>query len=319
LKRACLLLIALLLSGVSFAQVIRLNGSWKFHIDDNNSWASPAFDDSKWESIYVPSTWEDEGFHGYDGFAWYRKKFDGKRLDKKDSYYLNLGFIDDCDEVYLNGKLIGFSGHMPPKFKTAYNSERRYTVPTDVINFNGENTIAIRVYDGMHRGGITDGELGIYVWEEHKHLLVDLRGLWSFSFSEDERPLKNPEWENIMVPQAWEQQGYRGYDGFAWYRKTFTLPTDSNEPLILMLGKIDDFDRAYVNGVLIGSTNDHSPFGMSKAYLRERAYVIPATALKKKGVNVVEVLVEDMGDWGGIYEGLIGIATKSNYEKYFKN
>ena len=102
---------------------------------------------ANWEKIYAPSPWEDEGFNGYDGFAWYRKKFDGKELSKDESYYLNLGFIDDCDEVYLNGVLIGFSGSMPPKFKTAFNNERKYPLSNESINFYGMNTLAIRVFD----------------------------------------------------------------------------------------------------------------------------------------------------------------------------
>jgi Beta-galactosidase jelly roll domain len=313
------LVIFFLFATPSFSQVIKLGGSWKFHIDDNSAWASPTFDDSGWESIMVPSTWEDEGFHGYDGFAWYRRKFDGRKLDKNESYYLNLGYIDDCNEVYLNGKLVGFSGHMPPYFKTAYNTERKYSIPPGIINFNGENTIAIRVYDAMHRGGITDGELGIYRWEANKHLLVSLDGLWSFAISDNDKPLKGEvEWRNIMVPGPWEQQGYK-HDGFAWYKQTFTLPPEVDiQQLVLLIGRIDDFDKVYLNGVLIGSTNDHGRYTKSYSYLEDRVYEIPPFALKKKGINTLEILVEDIGGWGGIYEGVVGIASKSNYEKYFK-
>jgi hypothetical protein len=140
-------------------QVIKLRGTWKFQIGDKPAWASPTFDDRGWETIYAPAPWEDEGFNGYDGFAWYRKKFDGKLLSKEDTYYLNLGFIDDCDEVFLNGKLIGFSGAMPPKFKTAYNNERKYPLMNEFINFEGENIIAIRVFDVTLGGVIIDGDL----------------------------------------------------------------------------------------------------------------------------------------------------------------
>ncbi|MFM7486923.1 MAG: hypothetical protein ACKO13_08375, partial [Cytophagales bacterium] len=103
-----------------FSQAIDLEGNWKFHIGDKSAWSDPLFDDDSWETIQVPSPWEDEGFNGYDGFAWYRKKFDGSKLSKENTYYLNMGYIDDCDEVFINGQLIGVSGTMPPKFKTAY-------------------------------------------------------------------------------------------------------------------------------------------------------------------------------------------------------
>ena len=116
-----LFLFLFFISSPSISQVINLNGSWKFNIGDKSSWAAANFDDSGWELIHAPSPWEEEGFNGYDGFAWYRKKFDGRKLEKEGSYYLGLGYIDDSDVVYLNGQLIGFSGSMPPKFKTAYN------------------------------------------------------------------------------------------------------------------------------------------------------------------------------------------------------
>ncbi len=31
------------------------------------------------------------------------------------------------------------------------------------------------------------------------------------------------EWKTISPSQAWEKQGYSDYDGFAWYRVTFTV------------------------------------------------------------------------------------------------
>ena len=321
MKITCTLFLTFLLhSYTSSAQVVNLKGSWKFHVGDQAAWAAPAFNDSKWEYIHVPSPWEDEGFNGYDGFAWYRRKFEGRTLDKNESYTLSLGFIDDCDEVYLNGKLIGFSGTMPPKFKTAYNNERRYVIPSDVINFNGDNFIAIRVFDAMHSGGIVDGDIGILTWQDNNKLLIDLKGIWSFALSEDGRPVKNEgEWENLMVPEPWEHQGYAHYDGFAWYKRTFAIPAKLvTSDLVLLLGKIDDFDKVYLNGVLIGSTNDHRQYGNSSSYEKDRVYRIPEMVLKKNAPNTIEVLVEDMGNIGGIYEGNIGITTITNYEKYFR-
>jgi hypothetical protein len=319
LKIKFILSIFLFSSIASLAQAINLEGSWKFHIGDEIAWASPAFNDSKWEFIHVPSTWEDEGFNGYDGFAWYRKKFDGKKLSKDDSYTLGLGFIDDCDEVYLNGKLIAFSGTMPPRFKTAYNNERRYIIPSDKINFTGENTIAVRVFDAMHGGGIVDGDIGIFSWQDNNKLLIDLQGIWSFATTEDGKPIKNDsEWDNVMVPEPWEHQGY-DYDGLAWYKKTFTIPSKmTTKNLVLLLGRVDDFDKVYLNGVLIGTTSDHRRFGSSNSYLKDRVYDIPEIALKKNGINTIEVLVEDMGNIGGIYEGNVGITTRSNYDRYFR-
>lgn len=310
-----------LLSTSVFSQVISLSGSWKFHIDDKSVWGLADFDDSGWEDIDAPGLWEDQGFNGYDGFAWYRKKFDGRKLDKNENYYLGLGYIDDTDQVFVNGTLIGFSGSMPPKFKTAYNSERRYNLPNGVINFDGENIIAIRVFDAMHGGGMIDGKLGVFRSQRNKYLLIDLQGIWWFAKTNWKGELirSESEWIKLMVPGPWEHQGYPRYDGFAWYKRTFTLPANfTQESLVLMLGKIDDFDKVYLNGKLIGTTNDQQPYGRSESFMEDRTYTIPAQVVKRGGVNTIEVLVEDMGNIGGIYEGTIGITTRANYEKYFR-
>jgi hypothetical protein len=305
----------------SFAQTISLKGSWKFQIGDKPIWADPYFNDKDWETIQVPASWEDEGFHGYDGFAWYRKEFDGKQLSRTETFILNLGYIDDCDEVYVNGKLIGLSGHMPPKFKTAYNNERKYALHPEAINYTGRNVIAIRVFDVTQNGGLVDGQPGIYTAPKNR-MLVDLQGLWQFVPVRSEKPASaDASWKTIMVPSAWEFQGYYKYDGFAWYKRTFTLPpnvTDTNQDLVLLLGKIDDFDKAYLNGKLIGKTNDGERFGSSQSFNQLRVYGIPEGLLNKTGPNVLEVFVEDMGNMGGIHEGPVGITTRTIYQRYYK-
>jgi sialate O-acetylesterase len=41
-------------------------------VDGRALWADPDLDDSGWGRIAVPSQWEDAGFDGMDGIAWYR-------------------------------------------------------------------------------------------------------------------------------------------------------------------------------------------------------------------------------------------------------
>jgi hypothetical protein len=321
LKRAVsIFLVMILVNATGFSQTINLRKNWRFRVGDELIWANTNYDDSKWDMIRVPSAWEDDGFNGYDGFAWYRTKFDGTLLKDDESYYLNLGFIDDCDEVFINGKAIGFSGQFPPKFKTAYNNERKYVLPADILNYKGENTIAVRVFDAFHGGGIVDGRVGIYPLGEGKQLLIDLQGIWKFAQveSENDIPAKS-RWYNIMVPSPWEHQGFTKYDGLGRYEKSFVVPLKfTNEEVVLMLGKVDDFDKVFLNGKLIGNTNDHEPYGMSESYQLDRVYKIPAGLLKRGTTNTIIVIVEDMGNIGGIYEGRVGITTRKNYERYFR-
>ena len=93
--------------------LLDLRGDWKFQTGDETRWADPAFNDSKWSEIYVPSAWEDEGYEGYDGYAWYRKHFTvSENLLSKD-LLLDLGMIDDVDEVFINGQSVGGMGSFP--------------------------------------------------------------------------------------------------------------------------------------------------------------------------------------------------------------
>src|SRR5690606_24421104 len=93
-----------------------LRGTWKFRIGDRQEWASPSFDDSDWDQIRVPARWENEGFRGYDGFAWYRKKVYLPTSLANKELVLEMGYVDDIDEVFINGIKIGQSGSFPPNF-----------------------------------------------------------------------------------------------------------------------------------------------------------------------------------------------------------
>lgn len=314
------------LYGGDFRQerIVNLRGVWKFSIGDNLKWAQPDFDDSNWEKIYVPSTWEDEGFNGYDGYAWYRVNFELSSDVDLGSLSIELGYIDDVDEVYINGQLIGFTGGFPPDFYTAYNAFRKYPIPSDVINVNGINTIAVRVYDTILEGGIMRGNVGIYHNGRSRVKAMQLNGIWKIREGDREEwketNVDDSNWVNIMVPSHWRSLKYM-FDprrGFAWYRKEFTLSPELRDvdDLVIVLGKIDDFDEAYLNGHLIGWTNDDRRYGSSNSYRETRIYDLPEEYLKRNGKNVIAVKVEDLGGNAGIYEGPIGICPADQYRRF---
>lgn len=307
--------------GQDSRRLISLRGYWKFSIGDREEWATKEYDDSDWEEIYVPERWEREGFNGYDGFGWYRTKFDGKGL-KKDRYHLiSLGYIDDVDEVFINGVKIGFSGGFYPNYYTAFNAERIYMIPPEVLNYNGDNQIAVRVYDQGGEGGIYSGAIGIlYLDDVFVQDGVFLEGLWKIKVgdrAEYAQPnFDDSKWQGIMVPSNWKTIGLWDLNDFAWYRKTFTLPAGAKtKDMTLLLGRIDDFDEAYINGVKIGTTNDGRRLGASRSFSELRMYNIPS-GLLKEGKNVISVRVEDIGDNGGIYEGPVMILPTSEAAKF---
>ena len=304
-----------------------LSGNWKFEIGDNTEYSKENFDDKNWEIIRVPNAWENEGFPGYDGYAWYRLTFHlPKKLSDK-MLYLKLGRIDDVDRVFINGHFVNGKGQFPPKYDTAYDMKRVYPLSNEHLKFNHDNTIAIRVYDLHGQGGITDGDIGIFSRMDVIDLKIDLSGKWRFSTGDDlkwaDPKFNDSRWNRIEVPSFWEKQGYTNHDGFAWYRESVFLSKSlAQVKLILLLGKINDADEVYFNGALIGGTGkfpeNKGRLLHQELYKEERAYFIPPYLIKTDKPNVIAVRVYDAGSNGGIAKGDIGITSRREYMKYIK-
>ena len=168
------------LQAQDLSKVADLSGRWRFSIGDRPEWASSDYNDAHWEKIWVPKSWEEQGFHGYDGYAWYRTSVQLVEINEKQSYYLKLGYIDDVDEVYINGKKIGSTGTFPPRYTTAFNAQRVYAIPSMFIHKNKTMTIAVRVFDEGGEGGIVHGEIAIFVDNSSVFTDFDLQGDWKF-------------------------------------------------------------------------------------------------------------------------------------------
>ncbi len=306
--------------------VLDLSGKWKFKLGDDPNWKEKNIDDNNWEKIQVPSPWENQGFQGYNGYAWYRTSFKLPKELQDKQLYLIPGYVDDADQAFINGKLIGLSGGFPPNYRTAYDAFRKYYIPKEFLNEEGENIIAIRVFDDELDGGIISGKIGLYISENNFEPDINLSGIWNFRTGDDSLFLKDKtndvKTTQLMVPAHWDIQGYQDYDGFAWYKKSFVLPKEfQDENMILLLGKIDDIDQAYVNGVLVGSTgnwnfkNFPDEFNKYDEYQVRRVYSVPSKILKPGIENTIAVRVYDGFKDGGIYEGPIGLITNKNYRR----
>lgn len=303
------------LKAADWFSVADLRGSWAFTVGDDPGWADPNVETTDWDWLKVPGRWENN-YPDYNGYAWYRRTFNLNMVPQRANVVLFLGYIDDVDEVFINGKKVGQSGSFFPEFVTAFNVERRYVVPLSLLKKTG-NVIAVRVYDEYRDGGIVRaGNFGLYYDRELDLLSIDLSGTWKFSTKRfgNMHALNLPDdsWKEIFVPMNWENQGYSDYNGIAFYRKRFLLPASlRGKELYLVLGKIDDFDKVYLNGELIGRVEEldqYSRFRRDRAYSLMRIYKIPAGLLRSK--NLVSVEVNDTYGMGGIYEGPVGIVTR---------
>jgi len=145
-----------------------IDNQWQFSIGDSLSWKEINYNSKSWKTIRSGRPWEDQGYANYDGFAWYRKsvfiaKGIKKDVLKQNGIILNLGTIDDADQIYFNGKLLGETGKMPPNYVGAYDKIREWNISPGSILWDQQNIIAVRVYDAGGGGGITGQEISLKV------------------------------------------------------------------------------------------------------------------------------------------------------------
>ena len=303
-----------------WTRVLDLRGTWAFHIGDDPARASAGYDHSGWEQIFVPSPWEDEGFWGYDGIAWYRRTFRLSERQLGKPLYLRLGRVDDADQVWINGRFLGSTGRFPDTsggYETAYFTPRVYRIPPGFLR-PGANVVAIRVFDESLDGGILDGPVGLFTHDAEPPLALDLSGTWRFRPGQGRSLLTaaTDTWARLTVPGKWEPQGFPTLNNFAWYRHSFTLPDRlRGEPLVFVLGRVDDLHEVYLNGQRIGGTpNIEERYVSGKEWQELRAYPVPSGLIETK--NDLAVRVFDGGYEGGIYDGPVGLMTASDFERW---
>jgi alpha-L-fucosidase len=140
---------------------IDLTGTWLFNKGDQDAWKKMSASEDGWEKVMIPDTWENHSkYMGDHVYGWYRKHFTVPAEWKGHDLKLPMGKIDDCDTTYVNGQKVGSGGKFPPDFQTAWSDLRHYIVPAKVVNFGGDNVVAIRVYNHTGDGGLYSGPLG---------------------------------------------------------------------------------------------------------------------------------------------------------------
>ncbi len=162
--------------------VMTLPSAWKCSSDPSNigkdqNWFKSDFNDSTWKDVRVDLNkgWEEQGFPDYDGFGWYRTSFNvtGDTL-KQPGLRMFFGAVDEEAEIWINGRKA--CDHTIAS--TGRTVESLWDEPFlfDPIPYlvEGNNTIAVRVHDMLHQGGIWRP---VYlVWGE---LVSDTRELYS--------------------------------------------------------------------------------------------------------------------------------------------
>ena len=109
--------------------------------------------------------------------------------------------------------------------------------------------------------------------------------------------------DEINVPGIWENQGFESLDGVVLLKKTIHLSKDQvNADATLFLGKIDDQDITYFNGIKVGENQN---------YDAERTYTISKEWLKV-GENSIVIRVKDTGSGGGLWSNPENVRLQTN-------
>lgn len=168
----------------SFAQDILLENA-KFRVGDDASWAGINVDESSWRNLSNTSTWTAQGVKCENGFGWYRyhvniPKSLLEKSDLKETVDFNMGKIDDADEVYLNGKLIGKTGKFPSDaggYQSQWSKPRLYSVKVNsgLIKWDADNVLAVRVYNAGDPGGMFQGPVCVRVPNTIDNLSISIK------------------------------------------------------------------------------------------------------------------------------------------------
>jgi cephalosporin-C deacetylase-like acetyl esterase len=138
----------------------KYSGIWKFHAGEgaDSLWMNVEYNDSSWQEVVSSQLLKDQNVSLENGFGWYRKNIQfsdslQNAIKKSGAIVLHLGRFAACDEVYMNGNLVGKTGRFPHDYMGYFDNERNYLVHENDLNLTGENLIAIKFHDGWSAGG----------------------------------------------------------------------------------------------------------------------------------------------------------------------
>ena len=82
-------------------EIEAVTGQWRFEKGDDAAWKECEFDDSTWQSVTLPDTWEHHSNCTNDNvYGWFRRRLEIPADFKGKDFDLLLGKIDDVDETF---------------------------------------------------------------------------------------------------------------------------------------------------------------------------------------------------------------------------
>ncbi len=141
-KKTLILLLLLVMTVPVLAQrsVIKLDPQWKFLRSDVSDAQISDFDDSSWQTVNVPHTFNaldgQDGGRYYRGPAWYRKSLDVPAEYNGKCVYLYFDAVGRVADVYCNGQFVG--RHMGAYAAFTFDI-------SDYLRYGAVNQLAVKV------------------------------------------------------------------------------------------------------------------------------------------------------------------------------
>jgi hypothetical protein len=161
--------------------------------------------------------------------------------------------------------------------------------------------------------GWSDEETFGDLWENFEWI-TDLPQRWRFALDPKGRgaqegwfgpDFEDSGWPEIEIREFWEHQGepYRYYDGVAWYRTRFQVPSlPPGRRLYLAFGAVNDEATVYLDG---------QPLSIAEAGRKGPRFLVEVTDQMRPGAgNLLAVQVTEGGGLGGIWKNVKLVAAK---------
>lgn len=293
MKKLILLSLSALLFLKVTAQDIAISTGWKFAPGDSSQWASATYNDKNWKPISVYKNWEAQGYPNYDGFGWYRlhvviPSSIKEKSYLKDSVRIDLGTIDDNDEVYLNGKLIAKYGGKGGDIKTSNYGPRSYAIVANnpAILWDKENVLAVRIFDTGGDGGIYGDKFKISMADVMDNVTINTDADFSYG---DKSSLN----KSIKLTAAGNYQ-YKGKlsftvidpeDNSIFYQKTNDADFSAGSPFTYTFNIADLKKKSYQ----LNYTFTEEKSGESKSKTEATPYVLTPYPSAKPRINSADV------------------------------
>jgi hypothetical protein len=135
---------------------------WLFRTDPlergiEEGWHKEEVNESEWLRGRVPAFWaETEGVGDYQGYAWYRTKFEFPKEWEGRSVRFLFGSVDEQTWVYVNGYLVQEHTEKSEgrSFEQLWEMPFTAEVPPEYLEFSKANVLVVRVHNSAANGGI---------------------------------------------------------------------------------------------------------------------------------------------------------------------